>query len=256
MIRSIRDWLRDRSVSQRPDVTPAQWAAVEKRLPFLASLSPDDRRRLRQLAMGLLASKEISGAGGFEPDNHARLSIALQACLPILNLGLEWYDGWVGIVVYPGDFIIPRQFMDEAGVVHEFDDEVSGEAWLGGPVLVSWSEDTGDDDGMNVVIHEFAHKLDMLNGDADGLPPLHDGMIRREWQQALGRAFDDFCARADAGVDTAIDPYGAQSPAEFFAVATETFFEAPGLLLEDYPEVYEQLRRFYRQDPAHTATTG
>ncbi len=163
--------------------------------------------------------------------------------------GLDSYRGWLGVIVYPGDFIIPRKQMSEDGVVHEFDDEVAGEAWEGGPVLLSWFDRPEDADGMNVVIHEFAHKLDMLNGVPDGLPPLHEGMRRQAWIDAFEPAYADFCERVDAGEDTFIDPYAAESPAEFFAVTSEVFFETPDVLRAEYPAVYEQLKQFYRQDP-------
>ncbi len=129
-----------------------------------------------------------------------QLSIALQACLPILNLdtGLDAYRGWVGIVVYPGDFVIPRQIVDEDGIVHEFDDAVLGEAWEGGPVLLSWFDDMNEVGDVNIVIHEFAHKLDMANGTADGMPALHDDMSRAAWIAAFKPAYEDFCRRVDA----------------------------------------------------------
>ena len=133
--------------------------------------------------------------------------------------------------------------------MHEFDDQVAGEAWEGGPVLLSWFDRPEAADGMNVVIHEFAHKLDMLNGPPDGLPPLHEGMKRQAWIDAFEPAYADFCARVDDGEETWIDPYAAEHPAEFFAVTSEVFFEAPDLLRHEYPAVYEQLRQFYRQDP-------
>jgi Mlc titration factor MtfA (ptsG expression regulator) len=134
--------------------------------------------------------------------------------------------------------------------VHEYDDPVLGEAWEGGPVLLSWFDDPDEPGDVNVVIHEFAHKLDMSNGDVDGMPALHADMRCEDWIAAFAPAYDDFCRRVDAGEDTAIDPYAASHPSEFFAVASEVFFEAPDLLLDEYPAVYAQLRRFYRQDPA------
>jgi Mlc titration factor MtfA (ptsG expression regulator) len=232
-----------------PEVGEAQWARVEAGLPFLDHLSPGERARLRAMALEFIAQKEWHGAQGLDLTADIQLSIALQACLPVLNLGLDSYKGWVGIIVYPGDFVIPRQQMSEDGVVHEFDDEVAGEAWEGGPVLLSWFDDPQQADGMNVVIHEFAHKLDMLNGPPDGLPPLHEGMRRQAWTAAFEPAWRDFCERVDDGEDTFIDPYAAESPAEFFAVTSEVFFEAPDLLHAEYPAVYEQLKQFYRQDP-------
>ncbi len=237
------------------DITSADWARVEDGLPFLQFLPAGDRARLRELALAFVAQKEWHGAQGLILTPDIQLCIALQACLPVLNLGLDSYRGWVGIIVYPGDFVIPRHTMDETGVVHEYDDEVAGEAWEGGPVLLSWFDRPEEADGMNVVIHEFAHKLDMLNGPPDGLPPLHEDMSRQAWLAAFQPAYADFCTRVDSGKHTRMDPYAAEHPAEFFAVMSEAFFETPLLLREDYPSVYEQLRLFYRQDPATTSST-
>lgn len=232
-----------------PAIPQALWAQVEAGLPFLDCLPQADRSRLREMALLFIAQKEWSGAQGLTLTPDIQLSIALQACLPVLNLGLDSYRGWVGVIVYPGDFVIPRRLMSEDGVVHEFEDNVAGEAWEGGPVLISWFAHPEEADGMNVVIHEFAHKLDMLNGPPDGLPPLHEGMRRQDWIDAFAPAYEDFCARVDDGEETFIDPYAAEHPAEFFAVTSEVFFEAPDLLHAEYPAVYAQLRQFYRQDP-------
>ncbi len=244
----LRKWLQRRRAAAI-SVAPEQWARVEGRLPFLARLDAEERRRLRDMALEFLSEKQMCGAQGLALHADMQLSIALQACLPVLNLGLDWYRGWLGIVVYPGDFVIPRAEMDEYGVVHEFDDAVLGEAWEHGPVLLSWFEETEALDGISIVIHEFAHKLDMRNGIADGLPPLHEDMSRRAWRGAFEPAYADFRARVDAGEDTALDPYAADAPAEFFAVMSEAFFETPQLLHDEYPAVHDQLRLFYRQDP-------
>jgi hypothetical protein len=249
MFSRLRAWRRQRA-ARAFQVAEPQWQAVEERLPFLAFLPAADRPRLRQLALEFLAEKEMDGAGGFLLTDPVRLSIALQACLPILNLGLDRYRGWVGVVVYPGDFVIPRQVTDEAGVVHTYDDPVLGEAWEGGPVVLSWDAAAGNPDGINVVIHEFAHKLDMGNGAVDGMPALHPDMQREDWSRTLGADFRDFRAWIDAGNDSWLDPYAAESPSEFFAVAAEAFFETPTWLEEDFPATYEQFRRYFRQDPA------
>ena len=249
MIGKLFAWWRRRQ-ADRLDIALALWGQVEAGLPFLGHLGPDERTRLRQLAREFIAEKQWSGAQGLQLTPRIQLTIALQACLPILHLGLDWYDGWVGIVVYPGDFLIPRRIVDEDGVVHEFDDDVLGEAWYGGPVLISWFDHPGDADGINVVIHEFAHKLDMKNGTADGLPPMHAGMSRQRWSEVMNRAFSDFQRRVDRGEDTPLDPYGSELPTEFFAVASEAFFEHPELLKSAYPEVLEQFKLFYRQDPS------
>lgn len=251
MLNAWRTWRRQRAASQL-EITAAQWQDAEYCLPFLDRLSPDERRRLRELARAFIAEKEWSAAPGLQLTAAIQLSIALQACLPILNLGLDWYRGWVGIVVYPGDFVIPRQVVDESGIVHEYDDPVLGEAWEGGPVLLSWFPNLDEIGDVSIVIHEFAHKLDMANGAVDGMPALHDDMPREDWTAAFSAAYEDFCRRVDAGEETAIDPYAAEHPSEFFAVASEVFFEAPDLLHDEYPTVYRQLRLFYRQDPLAT----
>ncbi len=238
------------------EISQQRWQEVESVLPFLDHLSNDSRARLRSLALQFISEKEWHGARGLVLTQEIQLSIALQACLPVLKLGLSWYRGWVGIIIYPGDFVIPRQIMDDDGIVHEYEDEVLGEAWEGGPVLLSWFGATEGEDigGINVVLHEFAHKLDMRRGAPEGLPPLHPGMSRGDWIAAFAPAFGDFQKRVDAGEETELDPYASESPAEFFAVMSEAFFQTPLLLRREYPAVYRQLSLFYRQDPAQRTT--
>lgn len=255
----LRNWRRRRVLAHKR-IDAGLWRRVAGALPFLAGLEPAQLERLRQLALLFLAEKQFSAARGLELSDAMRLSIAVQACLPILELGLDWYAGWTGIVVYPGDFRVRRSEMDEDGVLHEWDDELAGESWPGGPVILSWDAvgsaahgrraATSRDEDINVVIHEFAHKLDMANGVADGMPPLHAGMKRAAWHAAFESAYEDFCAALERGRDTWLDPYAAEHPAEFFAVASEAFFEQPRGLRRRYPEVYAQLALFYRQDPA------
>lgn len=233
-------------------VSDAQWQTAEARLPFLGHLNTDERSELRRRALAFIRSKSWQGAHGLVVTLEMQLEIALQACLLILKRPPGEYDSWVEIVIYPGDFLIPRQEMDADGVVHEYDDAVLGEAWDGGPLLLSWQQveqGAADDDGINVVIHEFAHKLDMASGIADGVPPLPDAAARRRWIAAFEPAYLDFCRRVDDGEDTAIDPYAATAPAEFFAVLSEVFFETPALLRREYPAVYTELATFYDQSP-------
>ncbi len=234
-------------------IEPGVWERAERRLPFLAHLTAAEHQKLRALVVAFLDTKEFYGAHDLRVSNEMRLDIALQACVLILHLGLEQYADWVGIVVYPGDFVIPRQFMDELGIVHEYDDAVLGEAWQGGPVLLSWFDAGEAPSGVNVVLHEFAHKLDMRSGSADGMPGLASGAARRTWRAAFEPAYSDFCRRVDSGEETLLDPYASEAPTEFFAVMSEAFFEAPDLLLREYPAVYEQLREFFGQDPGHPA---
>ena len=252
MIGRLINWFR-RPTETRP-IAAALWQETLAGLPFLACLNQEEQGRLRLLAQALLAEKEFSTAGGLELTDAMCVSIAAQGCLPILNIGLDAYRGWVGIVVYPDRFVIPRAVEDEFGVVHEYDDVASGEAWQGGPLLISWRDAQMAGAGYSVVIHEFAHKLDMLNGPADGIPLLPSGRARQDWEATLLAAYDDFCGRVDQaeqlGNETRLDPYAAENPAEFFAVMSETFFEMPQMLKEEYPALYAQLATFYRQDPA------
>lgn len=250
MFNLIRHWWRQRIV-RNTTVPQAQWDAAFAGLPLLERLQPHERQRLRELAILFLHYKSIEMAGGLQRNTHMDLLIALQACLPVLNLGLSWYRGWVSVIVYPQGFSPVHQEVDEAGVVHELRRPLLGESWLSGPVILSW-EDTqraGAMDGQNLVIHEFAHKLDMLNGDANGFPPLHRDMSSRRWTEVFSAAFDDLRARLGDGRPTVIDPYGGESPAEFFAVLSEVFFERPRMIRDAYPEVYTCLAQFYRQDP-------
>ena len=234
---------------KRQPIPDALWAATVSALPFLDILPPNEQRQLRTLAEDFLAEKEFSAAGGLELSDEICVAIAAQGCLPILKLGLKAYRDWVGIIVYPDEFVVRRRFEDETGIVHEYDDVLSGEAWEGGPLIVSWHDVKMAGDGYNVVIHEFAHKLDMLNGDADGMPALHSDLDASEWETIFFAAYDDFCARVDSGEETLIDPYASETPGEFFAVLSESFFEIPDVVAGEYPDLYDLLRRYYRQDP-------
>lgn len=226
-------------------------------LPFLAALPAADQIRLKALTEDFLGEKEFTHAGDLELTDAVCVSIAAQGCLPILELGLGYYRDWVGIVVYPDEFVIPRTIEDEFGVTHEYDDIASGEAWDGGPLIVSWNDARMAGDGYNVVIHEFAHKLDMLNGDADGMPPLPSSVSPAEWRATFEEAYARFCEEVDTAdardEDTEIDPYGAESPGEFFAVLSEIFFETPEVFLQHFPALYGLFTRFYRQNPAKRA---
>lgn len=241
----LRDWFGKRKAA----VPDALWAQTVAALPFLANLAVDEKKRLKMLVEDFLAEKEFSTAGGLELSDEICVAIAAQGCLPILELGLTAYRDWVGIVVYPDEFVVARRIEDEAGIVHEFDDVLSGEAWEGGPLIISWHDAQMAGSGYNVVIHEFAHKLDMLNGEADGIPALHSGMTTDAWDAVFIPAYDDFCRRVDSGEETLIDPYASDDPAEFFAVISENFFERPTVVNREYPDLYALLRTYYRQDP-------
>ncbi|MBL8515460.1 MAG: zinc-dependent peptidase [Betaproteobacteria bacterium] len=243
------------------------WGAATAPYLFMRGLSPAEREKLRLIASDFLHRKRIVGAADHEVTDLMRVQIAAQACILVLELGLDYLDGWSDIILYPGQFVPEREVTDEAGVVHTVRDPLAGEAWLGGPVVLSYEDvarSSNEDErieGFNVVIHEFAHKLDMLNGEPNGYPPLHKGMNSETWKRAFMEAYLDFCKRVDdadahshhrgdaAYADLPIDPYGSENPAEFFAVISEAFFETPDLVKEDYPAAYEQLKLFYKQDP-------
>ena len=249
----LRNWKR-RRILERHALDETAWHRVSARLPFLAGLSADEERRLKQMAIVFLAEKEFTPVRGARLSEDDRLSIAVQACLPVLELGLDCYDGWVGIVVHPADFRVRRAEADDHGVVHEWDDELAGESWPGGPVVLSWEalDEAGTvaRGGVNVVIHEFAHMIDMAGGEADGVPPLPSRRAREAWIEVFDREFKRFCESVDAGRDTFLDPYAAEHEAEFFAVASEAFFESPRALRAEFPDLYALFSRYYRQDPA------
>jgi len=252
----------------RPTLSASLWQQTLAHSPVFRHLSAQERERLKTLSQDFLREKEFTGAAGLELSDPMRVHIAAQACLPILELGLAAYRDWVGVIVYPAEFIIPRQIMDESGVVHEYEDTASGEAWEGGPVILSWQDSQMEDEGYNVIIHEFAHKLDMLNGEVDGIPALHSGLQLDEWKTTLQASYEDFCKRVDRNDDPALDPaldpildpildpYGAEHPSEFFAVSSEAFFGNPEGLGALYPRWYELLSRYYRQNPLERRLTS
>jgi len=244
-------WRRAR-VLRRAALDERLWLDTVGRYPFTRSLADAERARLKQLVTLFLNEKDITGAGGLVLRDEMGMCIAAQACMLILNLDFDYYRGWVEVIVYPDEFVAEHEYVDEDGVAHRVEEPMTGESWLEGPVILSWAdaELRGGDTGYNVVIHEFAHKLDMLNGDANGFPPLHGGMDRVVWTHTFKAAYEHFCGRVERGEATELDPYAAEHPAEFFAVMSEAFFETPRTVLAEYGDVYRQLMAFYRQDPA------
>jgi len=245
---------REARVLARRAIPDALWHLTLARLPFLAQRSEVDLIELRRLASLFLDQKEFTGAGGLQVDDAMAVCIAAQACLPVLRFGLAPYGSFVGIVVHPDEVVARREVTDDDGIVHAYDEVLSGEAMAGGPVMLSWTDvaDAGEsaDWGYNVVIHEFAHVLDMGNGEADGVPPLPSLAAREAWIAVIDPAFEAFCAAVDAGARTLLDPYGATHVGEFFAVASESFFVTPKEMRATHPDLYGLLARYYKQDPA------
>jgi Mlc titration factor MtfA (ptsG expression regulator) len=218
---------------------------------LLQGLNSSERKRLRDLATLFLHEKTLDLAGGLERTPEMGPNIAAQACLPILNLGLDYYQGWSSVILYPAGFLSHHEYTDASGLVHSIHRPLIGEAWERGPVILSWADviDSFNQPGLNVVIHEMAHKLDMLTGQVNGLPPLRRGMSVPAWSEAFNTAYQQLCRELERGQPTTLDPYAAESPGEFFAVISETFFETPEIVSTTYPQVYQQLKAFYRQDP-------
>ncbi len=242
---------RDRRLMARRPIAEAHWQRALAQCGPARRLGASEQAELRVLATRFLDRKAIEPAQGFELAQADRVLLATHACLPILKLGLDWYRGWHSVIVYPDVFVPRREHMDEAGVVHASSDMLAGEAWERGPVILSWRDvlESGKVPGRNVVIHEMAHKLDMLQGDSNGFPPLHRDMDRQAWSRAFTQAWNRLHGDEREGLALPIDTYALESPAEFFSVASEHFFETPADLRAHLPEVYRQLAAFYRQQP-------
>ena len=254
---------RIRYILHRHAIEHGQWAKVTEKLAVLQGLTAVEKAHLRELTTLFLHEKKFFGAQKFMLTDTMCLIIAAQACLPALGLGIDCLSGWTGIIVYPGAFRISRDERDDAGVVHHQEQVLIGESWSRGPLILSWDDVERDlqekQSGRNVVIHEIAHKLDMLNGPADGFPPLHHRMAVTEWSIALGAAYESLVQRVEHHHRVCINPYAATSPAEFFAVISEYFFSAPEILHTHFADIYQQLQFYYRQNPllrSHLIWTG
>lgn len=230
------------------------WEHALSENAIFGGLSSVEKAHLRELTTLFLQQKKLIGVQGLALNTNMAVCIAAQACLPILKLGLDFYDGWIEVLIYPGLFRVKREATNAVGLVEQEEHVLSGEAWSKGPVIIAWEEVCAElatsAKGHSVVIHELAHKLDMLNGAANGMPPLHRDMARARWTSALSDAFDSLSHDLAHHHKTHINAYASTSPAEFFAVVSEYFFVAPAVLQTYYPEVYEQMSLFYRQDPA------
>ncbi len=247
--------LRNTYILRNNPISQALWINTIAKLPLIKTLNNKDLQKLKKLTTLFLYKKTLTGVKDFELDEEKSLIIAVQACLPILNLGMSYYDGWIEVVVYPDTFVVYRNVTDDFGLVHDTSSALSGEAWSKGPVILAWTdverESFAIQQGHNIVIHEFSHKLDMLNGRANGMPPLHPNMHRQEWTDSLSQAYAKLVNQIENTQHTTINEYAATNPAEFFAVTSEYFFTAPETLKACCPEVYKQLVLFYKQGSLH-----
>ena len=274
MLKNLTRWVRRAAGGPTP-IPDELWRQTLRHYPFLRTLSAGEYARLRRLSEHFLDRKEFIGAHGLEVTDAMAVAVAAQACLPLLHLGppdspedaLQWYDDFVGIVMHPDAAVARRQRTDEAGVMHHYDEVLSGEAMHGGPVMLSWpavqSAGTDQDAEGSVVIHEFVHKMDMQGGSADGAPPLPRGFMgaasSREaaahWYRTWAPAYERFreqvtLAQRFGAPAPWLDAYGASAPAEFFAVACEAHFVEPERFAYEFPTLSVALRAFFKQNQA------
>jgi Mlc titration factor MtfA (ptsG expression regulator) len=246
---SLQRW-RMRRVIRRHPIPHNIWQSVTRRVTVLKGLDAVQMAHLREMTTWFLDQKLISGAQGVEITTSMEVVVAVQACLLILNLGVDCFDGWTEVILYPGAFRVHHEQVDAIGLVHNESSDLSGESWLRGPVILSWDNVERDayacHAGHNVVLHEFAHKLDGLDGVMNGMPPLRGGMSRKRWADTMSFTYEKLCRHVAVGKSTYINPYAATSPAEFFAVVSEYFFTAPDILKKHCPDVHKQLTLFYR----------
>lgn len=257
----IRDWLENRRIGKM-GVTPEQWESAISDWPVAKRYRGTERDALREVSLRFIARKTITAGGDFVVTDAMCLKLATMACVPILKLGLDWYDHFRTVIVYQDDYVSDQPYRSDDGVVHSGPHGLSGEAWLRGPVILSWSSilESGSHarqgHASNVVIHELAHKLDMLRDGANGAPPMHPDMRPGEWHETFTSAWERLQDDDEQGRSLPIDDYALTSPAEFFAVCSESFFEAPEKMQAEMPGVYRLLCQFYRQNPAQAATAS
>jgi len=246
--RRKRDRLRRRAF-------PPAWAKIIKRhVPYFSRLSPDEQKELCGHIMVFLDEKKFEGCAGLEITDEIRVTIAAQACLLLLNRDTDYFPLATSILVYPTHYSAPSMEQLPGGVVDESIEARDGESWYRGPVVLSWDDlmvDAADiNDGYNVVLHEFAHQLDSETGDLDGAPALPESSMYEEWAKVFRAEYKKLNEAIDHDREHFIDDYGAENPAEFFAVVTELFFERPTGLKRHHPKLYALLSRYYNQDPA------
>ena len=249
----LMERMRRRRLMARP--FPAAWRNIlRRRVPLVACLPANVQRQLKQHIQVFIAEKPFIGCGGQRITDEVRVTIAAQACLLLLNRADHYFPSLRQVLVYPDSFVATRGHTDGMGIVHHGHAVLAGESWEQGQVVLSWQDVLAGaathDDGHNVVIHEFAHQHDQESGGANGAPPLADRRDYRRWSQVFNFEYAALQTCVERGEESLLDPYGATSPAEFFAVATEVFFERPRDLERQHSALYEELAVFYRVNPA------
>jgi Mlc titration factor MtfA (ptsG expression regulator) len=246
-------WIERKREKIRSQPFPKEWRSILRRnVPYFYSMPADIQLQLKQHVLIFLAEKEFYGFEGQQIDDEIRVTIAAQACLLLLNRKTNYYPKLKSIYVYPAAFIARHQSTDAAGVLQNNPKVLSGESWEHGKVILSWKDSKQGalvfNDGHNVVIHEFAHQLDQETGAANGAPFLKKNNLKN-WSSVLAEEYEELQRKAYLGESSLLDHYGATNPAEFFAVASEVFFEQPKAMQESHPALYTQLSRFYHLNP-------
>ncbi len=251
----FRHWRRKRLMTE--PLEPGWLAIIERNVPYYHRLGLDMRRRMQGLVQVFLDEKLFEGCGGIEISDEIRVTVAAHACILLLGRDAELYPKLRSVLLYPGTYVAPLSRRGPGGVVTEGVQARSGESWSHGNVVLSWGDvllcASPNPTGRNVVLHEFAHQLDSESGSNEGAPVLPHQDMYANWARVLGKEYQLLIDAIEQGKPTLLDQYGATSPAEFFAVATECFFEKPVEMSASHPELYEQLKLFYMQDPAFLA---
>ena len=244
-------WRLRRALAQ--PLAPELVAVLEQNIPVVRRMPAALQQQLHKLVQQFLFQKKFIGCAGMQIDDQVRVTIAGQACMLLLNRYSKVYPALHSVLVYPSAFLVPRNHVDEAGIVTEGRQDLLGESWGDGRVVLSWDHVLHGardfTDGQNVVLHEFAHQLDSESGSNNGAPWLGNRQHYRRWSEVLSRDFANLRMDAMYQQQSVFDHYGATSPAEFFAVATETFFEKPHQMAERHPALYEEFNKYYRVDP-------
>jgi Mlc titration factor MtfA (ptsG expression regulator) len=257
-------WMAFRSAAKRRREAvmnapfPLEWEKfLKENIAIYDKLSEQERGELKRLTLLFLDGKEFEGCGGLEITDEIRVTIAAEASLLLLNRNItESYPKLHTVLVYPHAYVASsRDFVGSQGVIEDVPSVRLGESWQDGEIVLAWDHAKSGarnfDDGRNVVLHEFSHKLDQASGTANGAPILEDRSSYKTWGMVLSRDFRELRDEVEHHKKDVIDAYGATNPAEFFAVATETFFEKPARLRENHPELFEELRKYYKLDPGN-----
>jgi len=248
-------WRARRRRQLRTQPLPETWRIeINRAMPIYARIPSNLRARLDGLVQQFIAEKEFVGCRGLEVTLPMKLAIASQACLLVLGRSARIYEDLYSILVYPAAFLVPEEHRDAAGVVHHHERALVGQAWDTHRIILSWDDVLAGAyspaDGFNVVYHEFAHYLDAEAGEVNGAPFLGDARLYERWSRVMEKEFNRLREAEARGEPTVLDPYGAENPGEFFAVATEAFFELPREVQAKHSDLYTELRSYYRLDPA------